>query len=440
MRRVARDTVLVICQVYSPDPAAVGQQVADAAEELARRGWRVLVYTSRRGYDDPSLQYSRRECRCGVDVRRLPLSSFGKSSIVMRLFGQSLFLLQAVVRGLFTRRLAAVIVSTSPPFAGAGGALISLLRGVPLVWWVMDLNPDQMIAAGKLTRSSLIARAFDALNRLTMRRAAQVVVLDRYMAERVIAKCDVANKVTVIPPWPHASSADVDAEQVVDFRQAHGLNGRFVVMYSGNHAIQHPLGTLLAAAERLADDPQFIFVFVGGGVGKKAVEERISLGVTNMLSLPFQPLETVGVSLSAADLHIVTMGDEVVGIVHPCKIYGAMAVGRPVLFFGPDQSHGGDLIRSSRGGWRIDHGDVDGAVDAIRRAASMDAKQLAAMGHRAERLVADTLSRDILRSSFCDAVEAVARERKGLSRSFTDGASGRVSPGRHSTDSKCRGL
>ena len=35
-------TLLVICQVYEPDPAAVGQQVADVAREMARRGWRVV--------------------------------------------------------------------------------------------------------------------------------------------------------------------------------------------------------------------------------------------------------------------------------------------------------------------------------------------------------------------------------------------------------------
>ncbi len=410
MAESIRSTILILCQVYSPDPAAVGQQVTDAAEELARRGWSVVVYTSRHGYEDPAQRYPACENLRGVDVRRLPFSSFGKSTISRRLVAQLLFMLQAVVRGLFTRRLAAVLVSTSPPFAGAGGALISLLRAVPLVWWVMDLNPDQMIAAGKLTRSSLVARVFDFLNRLTLRRAAQVVVLDRYMAERVIAKCDVANKVTVIPPWPHASSTDVDAEQVASFRRAHGLDGRFVVMYSGNHALQHPLSTLLAAAGRLADDPRFVFVFVGGGAGKKAVDELIRLGATNILSLPFQPLETVGVSLSAADIHVVTMGDEVVGIVHPCKIYGAMAVGRPVLFFGPDKSHGGDLIRASGGGWRIDHGDVDGAIAAIRGAAAMEAKQLAAMGRRAANAVSESLSRDVSRRRLCDLVERVISE------------------------------
>src|SRR5262245_45746980 len=131
-----KPTFLIISQVYVPDPASVGQHVADAAVEMARRGYRVIVYTSARGYDDPSKKYPSRETLNGVEVRRLPLSSFGKSSIAVRLLAQWLFLIQAMVRGLFTRGLAGIIVSTSPPFCGFAGAMISRLRGVPVKYWL----------------------------------------------------------------------------------------------------------------------------------------------------------------------------------------------------------------------------------------------------------------------------------------------------------------
>ena len=45
-----RPTILIISQVYVPDPASVGQHMHDAAAELARRGHRVVVYCSRAGY------------------------------------------------------------------------------------------------------------------------------------------------------------------------------------------------------------------------------------------------------------------------------------------------------------------------------------------------------------------------------------------------------
>ena len=47
MNQTKRSYVFVT-QVYVPDPNATGQHLADVAEELARRGHEVVVYTSNR--------------------------------------------------------------------------------------------------------------------------------------------------------------------------------------------------------------------------------------------------------------------------------------------------------------------------------------------------------------------------------------------------------
>ncbi len=404
-------TLLIMSQVYPPDPAAVGQHVANVAEEMIRRGWRVVVYTSARGYDDPSQHYPQRELRNGVDVRRLPLSSFGKRSIAIRLIAQSLFLLQATVLGLLTRRLALVLVSTSPPFAGLGGSVVSFLRRVPLVWWVMDLNPDQMIAAGKLSAHSLAASVFDWMNRVTLAQARSVIVLDRYMRDRVIAKRDVGNKLHIVPPWAPEEACRKQPGQPNAFRASHNLNDSFVVMYSGNHALQHPLDTLLTAAEQMQGDQNVRFVFIGGGAGKAIVEKRISDGASNLLSLPFQPLGAISDSLSAADVHVVSMGDEVVGIVHPCKIYGAMAIGRPILFFGPRRSHVGDILAGGEFGKVIAHGAVIAAVAAIQEFRSMGSESLAQAGQLAAQAADQSFSRSDLLARVCNIVSGCPDEQ-----------------------------
>jgi glycosyltransferase involved in cell wall biosynthesis len=100
-----------------------------------------------------------------------------------------------------------------------------------------------------------------------------------------------------------------------------------------------------------------------------------------VLSLPYQPLKDLAYSLGAADVHVVTIGPGMVGIVHPCKIYGAMAVGRPILSFGPDRSHVADIVRQGIG-WHFEHGDVEGAVAALRAIASLPAEALEALGTR----------------------------------------------------------
>ena len=408
--RERQPTFLIISQVYVPDPASLGQHVADAAEEMARRGYRVIVYASARGYDDPSKQYPKRELLNGVEVRRLPMSSFGKSSITVRLIAQSIFLAQAVLRGLCTRRLAGVLVSTSPPFCGLAGAIISRLRGVPLEFWLMDLNPDQMIAMGRIGRRSLPARIFDWLNRVTYRQARDIVVLDRFMLERANRKLDITDKAVVMPPWPHVHELQPVPHAANPFRQQHGLDdsarSRFVVMYSGNHSPANPLSTLLDAAEELQDDPRFLFMCIGGGVAKKEVDARVASGVKNIRSLPYQPLSDLRYSLSAADVHVVSMGNEVVGIVHPCKVYGAMAASRPILLLGPRPCHLSDLIDQHKIGWQIPHGDVEAARRVLNEIVDTPREQLDEMGRRAADVIRSSLSKAALCGAFCDVLEA----------------------------------
>ncbi len=407
---MSKGTILIISQVYPPDPASVGQHLHDVAKELAHRGWSVRVLTADSGYDDPSKKYPRREERDGVSVHRIRWSSFGKTSIAVRLLGQGLFIAQAFLKGLFTGGVKGLLVSTSPPFCGAAGAVLSRLKGAPVKYWLMDLNPDQMVAMGKATPTSLSVRVFDFLNRMILRRASEIVMLDRFMLERVERKgVPVKAKTVIAPPWPHEDELIRIAHEDNPFRAKQqmgiGPSAKFVIMYSGNHSPANPLKTLLDAAERLKDETRVIFYCIGGGGGKKEVDDRIAAGAKNIVSLPYQPFSEIKYSLSSADAHVVSIGNDVVGIVHPCKIYGAMAVSRPILAFGPKPSHVSDLIENYGIGWHVQHGDIDGAVAAIRTMLSMSKEELQAMGERGSRAVEQHLSKSKLCSEFVDVVE-----------------------------------
>jgi colanic acid biosynthesis glycosyl transferase WcaI len=406
-----RSTLLLISQVYVPDPASVGQHLHDVASEMARRGWRVVVLASARGYNDPSVRYPAREVRDGVEIRRLPLSSLGKRTILHRVVAQLAFLGQATLHGLFVRGLGRVLVSTSPPMCSAIGWLISMVRGAPMVYWAMDLNPDQMVEMGWISPKSPIVRLFDFFNRRVLNRAAAVVTLDRFMAERLERKTNLAGKLTIQPPWPHESALETVAHDENPFRHEHGLDGTFVFMYSGNHSLCTPLKTILEAALRVQDDERLVFMFIGAGTGKAEVDDLIAeRKPRNIVSLPYQPMSEIRYSLSAADVHLVVVGPQEVGVRHPCKVYGAMALGRPVLLIAPDPCHASDLVAEGIG-WQIQHGDVDGAEALCRRIAGTDPAELAAMGTAARHIVRQRLTQPALCGEFCDIIESAAGRR-----------------------------
>lgn len=417
---MTRPTLLVLSQVYVPDPASVGQHMADAAAEMARRGWRVVVLTSARGYNDASIKYKPRETIDGVEIIRLPLSSFGKKSFALRILAALLFMVQTILRGVFIGNVRAILVSTSPPMCIVAALKIWLFKlGRPAIkFWVMDINPDQLISLGKIGPSSLPARLMNLFNRIILRRSADVIVLDKFMARTMNNKLDTTEKMAILPPWPHEDSVEPVAHESNPFRAEHALAGKRVFMYSGNHGIALPLETFLKAATRFKDDPRAAFLFIGDGVRKKEVEACIrEQGLANMLSLPYQPLARLRFSLSAADAHLVSVGDEAVGTIHPCKIYGAMAVARPIILLAPDPCHVSDLVKGERGqedfapgermpiGWIIPHGDVDRAAAVIREILDAPADRLAAMGERARHVIETQLSKRTLCGAFCDVLE-----------------------------------
>jgi hypothetical protein len=234
----------------------------------------------------------------------------------------------------------------------------------------MDLNPDEAIAAGWLRDKSPAARLLSRMLLHSLQRADRIVALDRFMKTRIEAKGIPAEKVLLVPPWSHDDRVRFDPGGREEFRAIHKLSSRFVVMYSGNHSPCHPLETLLQSAERLADHEDIAFCFIGGGSEFRKVEERArDRGMRNVLCLSYQPIEKLSASLSAADLHVVVMGDKYVGIVHPCKIYNVLAANRAFLYIGPTESHVQDIVRQSGlESYVSAHGDVDGVVASILHA------------------------------------------------------------------------
>ena len=294
-----------------------------------------------------------------------------------------------------------VVALTSPPLISFIAAWLARLRGSRFVYWVMDFNPDEAIAAGWLRPGSFAARLLDRMSRFSLRRAHKIIALDRFMRDRILAKGISAEKVVVLPPWSQDDQVHYDDAGRERFRAQHGLQDKFVVMYSGNHSPIHPLDTLLEAARRLAAERDVVFCFIGGGSEFQRIKQMaeqgrageeyckhqkmrtgdlsslgpqpstLNLQLPKVLCLPYRPLEELSASLSAADVHVVVMGNAFVGLVHPCKIYNILSIGTPVLYIGPRPSHVTEIFDATHAGLRFYsavQGDVEGLVAQIRKA------------------------------------------------------------------------
>jgi glycosyltransferase involved in cell wall biosynthesis len=360
--------ILLLNQCFWPDIVATAQQLTGVARALAQRGHDVTVIAGRRGYDDASLRFPSRERWNGIEIIRLPSISLGKGSRWRRALNFAGFLMAAAARLMFVRRQDAVVVLTSPPLISWLASLFTRLKGGRMVFWVMDLNPDEAVAAGWLKHDSAPAKVLAALLKSSLRHAEKIIVLDRFMKEKIVAKGISEQKIEVLAPFSD-DSVDFDANGRELFRRREALLEKFVVMYAGNHSPCHPLDTLLEAAKKLRSREDVAFVFVGGGSEVSKVKEFARANqLKNILYLPYQPQAELAAVLSAADLHIVIMGEGFPGIVHPCKIYNILGTGSPFLYLGPNESHVADIISNlpePRQASAARHGQVDALTKSI---------------------------------------------------------------------------
>jgi glycosyltransferase involved in cell wall biosynthesis len=386
--------VLLLNQCFYPDVVSTAQHLTDLALGLVQEGHDVTVIASDRGYDDPSTRFARRETWKGINIIRIPSFALGKKTKWRRAVNFGSFLTTCTLRLVLLSHFDVVVTLTSPPLISFLGSFFVRLKGGKLMFWVMDLNPDEAIAAGWLREKSVTAKILRWLLRYSMEGAEKIVVLDRFMRSRILQKGIGEQKLVTIAPWSHSDSVRYDAGARKLFRAEHGLSEKFVVMYSGNHSPCHPLDTLLQAARNLAGNSEIVFCFVGGGseqtkVRRLAQEQKLN----NVICLPYQPLDKLAGSLSAADLQVVVMGNSYAGIIHPCKIYNILEVGAPFLYIGPTESHIVDLIdaiddKSSVCSAR--HGDADKVMNYILERARVKA------GTRTPVALTATFSREAL--------------------------------------------
>ena len=352
--------ILIITQVYFPDTASVSQHLTDLAEHLVSKGHSVEVISSLFGYDKDEV-YTKKYNQNGVLISRVRNTNFKKKYFFYRAINFLSFNLAVCVNLALRRRSVDLVLGTTvPPFSALIGLTYSKIRNIPFCFWVMDLQPELAIASGLIKKKSIIAKFFKVLGDFIIRKSSQLISLDRFMTNYLIKRGASSSKISQIPVWPVSQGFFDGTRSENPFRIQHNYGDKIVIMFSGNHAHVHPLNTLLETALRLKDDQRFLFAFVGGGVRKKEVTAfRLKYKLSNIVQHEFQPRSTFHIAIAASDIQVVVLGNGQVGFTHPNKVYGAMFLGKPILYIGPKSSHITDILSKIHGNVMIMHNEID---------------------------------------------------------------------------------
>ena len=266
---------------------------------------------------------------------------------------------------------------------------IARLRGAKLVNWLQDLFPEVAMAVGPGKDGAMgpVYRFMKVLRDRSLRSADMNVVLGDRMAERVLALGVAPDKIRLISNWADARVLKPVLHEENDLRRAWGLDGKFVVGYSGNLGRAHEYETLIDAIARLEDDPPsgppVVWLFIGGG----ALYDEFALQtarrhLTSVVFKPYQSRDVLSQSLSAADVHLVSLRPELEGLIVPSKFYGITAVGRPALFIGDTDGEIARLIARHDCGVTVAPGDGAALARAVHGFAE-DPKRRVQLGNNA---------------------------------------------------------
>jgi colanic acid biosynthesis glycosyl transferase WcaI len=363
--------ILFVNCFFHPDHSATSQLLADLAFDLVGEGVVIEVVTSRLRCDDPSAELPADEVVQGVHVHRVWSSRFGRTHLLGRTLDYLTFFLAAALM-LWRRvdRHTVVVAKTDPPLLSLVVVPVVRVRGATLVNWLQDLFPEVAAALGvRWVRGpalDLLRRARNA----SLRAARTNVVLGRRMEALVMGQGIPAAQVRVIPNWADGEAVRPLAREANPLRAAWALQGRFVVGYSGNLGRAHEFDTFLEAADALTERAEVVFLFIGGGAQRAAVEHAVRCrGLDNVFFRPYQPRARLSESLGVADVHLVSLNPALEGLIVPSKFYGIAAAGRPMLFVGDVEGEIPRVLHDAKCGFAVASGDGGRLAELIRKLA-----------------------------------------------------------------------
>jgi glycosyltransferase involved in cell wall biosynthesis len=402
-------TIVFVNRYCHPDHSATSQILSDLAASLAGKGMSVAMVASRQRYDDPGANLPKAEQWQSVAIHRLWTSRFGRGHLLGRAIDYLTFYL-----GLpFTlwpllKRGDIVIAKTDPPLVALVVAPVARLRGAILVNWLQDVFPEVAISLGERAVPRLLAWMLQRLRNRSLKMAAMNVAIGTRMAEYLVTQGLSAERVQTIPNWAHEDDIRPMPSSQSQLRHALGLDGKFVVGYSGNLGRAHDPDTIYETAKQLASNDRIAFLIIGGGYGYDRLKKRATESdLGNIQFLAYQTREQLSDSMAAADLHLVSLQPALEGQIVPSKFYGIAAAERPIAFIGDPEGELARLIAESDCGFSVQQGQGDRLAAQILSLAEKP-EICQAHGRRARQLLLDRFSREAAHQQWQDLLTKLA--------------------------------
>ncbi len=335
-----RKNLLIYAHYYYPDVASTGQILTELAEGL-QDTFHTTVICTVPSYTGKVSQHYRKhkyyyENINGVDVLRIRVPEFRKNFAPSRIVNIVSYFFSAIAATVRVEQQDYIFTISQPPILGGMlGVIGKRLKKAKLIYNIQDFNPEQ-VKAVDFTNNRMILSTMMWLDKRSCRRADKIIVVGRDMVDtlkhrfpdQLVSYAHINNWINEQEIYPLTE----DDREVIAFKQKFGLDDKLVFMYSGNIGLYYDLPNILKIISRFRKHREVCFAFIGEGSVLEELEDyKQTQKLDNVIFIPYQDKKDLIYSLNAGDVHFVMNAKGIKGVSVPSKLYGVMAVGRPVL-------------------------------------------------------------------------------------------------------------
>jgi colanic acid biosynthesis glycosyl transferase WcaI len=371
LRPAARDRITCLAKLYvfyhffHPDRVVSSVLFSELCLDLAELDWEVTAFPSNRDNGEPDKTYPSHEIWEGVRIERVSRPSLQQSTTLGRVFN-AIWMLGRWSSLAFRSQPApdVILIGTDPIFSVIIAPVWRFFHPqTKIVHWCFDLYPEAAYADGILPKNAVLSSVLTALMRKGYRACDLVVDIGSCMRQ-LLHKYDPAMRSATLVPW---ALSEPDRPLPIPAKDRFLLFGdaKLALMYSGSFGRAHSYEDMLKLMWCLRGTSVSLALSIKGN-SEATFHAAVTADDTNIQFIPFAPTELLEQRLASADIHVISLREEWTGTVVPSKFFGALAVGRPVLFCGSRQSSLAEWIEKYRIGWVLEPGNAAAVAECLR--------------------------------------------------------------------------
>lgn len=418
---MGKKKLLIYAHYYIPDTASTGQILRELAEGMLDKFdiTVICVVPSYLGTIEEKYKTQKyyEENINGVKVLRIRVPEFSKTNKMSRIKNIVSYFFGAMVATFKVGKMDYVLSISQPPILGGLlGVWGKWMKHAKYIYNIQDFNPEQVLAVG-YSKNKFITGLMMMLDKFSCKQSDLIITVGRDLVETVEKrfKGKKVPKTVMINNWIDEKEIyplEENNEKVVAFKKKYVLDGKFVIMYSGNIGLYYDLENLIKVMEKFGvgtkteDGREVVFAFVGAGSMLKTLENYVSEHhMENVVFIPYQDKADLIYSLNAGDVHWCVNAKGIKGVSCPSKAYGIMAAGKPIIGVLESGTEVRGLIQDCNCGKCCEPGDYFEVADIIRwYIENADSDKVEQMGKNGRKYLEEKLTREVSVNRYAEEI------------------------------------